>query len=149
MSREQAKRIADALENRPDLLTEVLHELEGRKTTTDGDKGYGRGRHHAIAQQVAEWTDKYGMRKCSWHEPDEQDVAARVLGTQLDNACGNDVREEAIAEGYQELVVEVFHQVWEDDSQGHIPDGDSLRVNLADLFAIVDRYYREHVAPGK
>lgn len=39
------------------------------------------------------------------HEPDEQDVSARVVGTHLDNAFGDSVAEEAIARGYQEFVV--------------------------------------------
>lgn len=39
------------------------------------------------------------------HEPDEQDVTARVIGTKLDNACGELVSSDALLNGYQELVV--------------------------------------------
>jgi hypothetical protein len=39
------------------------------------------------------------------HEPDEQEVAARVVGTVLDNAFGNGVEEDALVQGHQELVI--------------------------------------------
>jgi len=39
------------------------------------------------------------------HEPDEQDVTARVLGFTLDNAMGNRIDENALIQGWQELVV--------------------------------------------
>ena len=37
--------------------------------------------------------DCYGMRS-DWHEPDEQGVGARVIGTHLDNAMGSTTRHE-------------------------------------------------------
>lgn len=37
--------------------------------------------------QLAGFAQKYGLRP-DWHEPDEQDIGARVYGTQLDNAMG-------------------------------------------------------------
>lgn len=39
------------------------------------------------------------------HEPDEQDLKARVIGDHLDNACGESIVERAICGGYQEFVV--------------------------------------------
>jgi hypothetical protein len=39
------------------------------------------------------------------HEPDEQNLKARVIGDKLDNAFGNSIREEAILNGWQEFVV--------------------------------------------
>lgn len=39
------------------------------------------------------------------HEPDEQDLKARVVGDHLDNAYGETVMERMIVEGYQEFVV--------------------------------------------
>lgn len=39
------------------------------------------------------------------HEPDEQGLKARVVGDHLDNAFGEQVREEMITGGYQEFVV--------------------------------------------
>jgi len=147
MSREQAKRIADALESKPDLLNEVLRELESRKIGRDRDKGYSRGYHHQIAQNIHEWARRFGMRD-SWHEPDEQEVSARVLGDHLDNAFGNHVSTNALANGYQEFVVELRHNGLDDEGKPQEPDA-TLRVNLANMFAIIDRYYREHVAPGK
>jgi len=39
------------------------------------------------------------------HEPDEQGVSARVVGYVLDNAHGEEVRVDAIIDGWQELVV--------------------------------------------
>lgn len=38
-------------------------------------------------QALAEFARRYGMRP-DWHEPDEQGVGARVIGTHLDNAFG-------------------------------------------------------------
>ena len=39
------------------------------------------------------------------HEPDEQDVSARVLGFTFDNAMGNRIDENALIQGWQELAV--------------------------------------------
>lgn len=43
--------------------------------------------------------------RCDMHEPDEQNITARVVGDHLDNAFGEDVRVSAVVEGYQEFVV--------------------------------------------
>lgn len=39
------------------------------------------------------------------HEPDEQGLKARVVGDHLDNAFGDQVRADAIVQGFQEYVV--------------------------------------------
>ena len=45
--------------------------------------------------------------KCriNMHEPDEQGISALVIGTQLDNAMGVSISENAILREYQEIVV--------------------------------------------
>lgn len=58
------------------------------------------------------------------HEPDNDDVSARVVGDHLDNAFGEAIREEAMAEGYQEFVVILKRGV------------KTHRINLATLIAI-------------
>ena len=39
------------------------------------------------AEQLAALADRLGLRR-DWHEPDEQEVSARLVGTHLDNAMG-------------------------------------------------------------
>lgn len=39
------------------------------------------------------------------HEPDEQEIKCRVIGTTFDNAHGDDIREDAVEQGYQEIIV--------------------------------------------
>ncbi len=39
------------------------------------------------------------------HEPDEQGIKARVVGSWLDNACGESISAEALTWGYQEIVI--------------------------------------------
>ena len=58
------------------------------------------------------------------HEPDEQEVSARVIGTVLDNAFGDSIRTHAIEQGYQEIVV-ILNKGME-----------SMKINLADLIAL-------------
>jgi hypothetical protein len=62
------------------------------------------------------------------HEPDEQDLKARVVGFELDNATGSHVSEEAMLGGYQEFVV-----VLERHRDGRI---DREQFNLATLIAL-------------
>jgi hypothetical protein len=59
------------------------------------------------------------------HEPDEQDLSARVVGDHLDNACGTSVAEDAIVRGYQEYVVVLKNH-----------EGRHERFNLACLVAL-------------
>lgn len=58
------------------------------------------------------------------HEPDEQDLRARVVGTLFDNAFGHSISERAIRGGFQELVV-IFER-----------DGELIALNLATLVAL-------------
>lgn len=53
-------------------------------------------------KRLIEFTE--GCRE-DMHEPDEQDLSARVIGSHLDNAMGNRIEARAIAENYQEYVV--------------------------------------------
>lgn len=63
------------------------------------------------------------------HEPDEQDLEARVVGDHLDNAFGERIDEEMLEGGYQEFVVVLQKR----DSQGRrIIE----RFNLATLIAL-------------
>ena len=58
------------------------------------------------------------------HEPDEQGITAKVIGTCLDNACGEDISDEANFRGYQEMIVII--------ERGE----DSTPFNLATLIAL-------------
>lgn len=66
------------------------------------------------------------------HEPDEQEVSARVVGYRLDNACGSSIELHKIIEGYQEYVIIV-----EAGRHEPYPAVHSEAFNLADLLAIV------------
>lgn len=67
------------------------------------------------------------------HEPDEQGVFARVLGTDLDNACGDRVDVELLKFGSHEIVVAIEQYIPEYLGVYHVHDV----FNLADLLAIV------------
>lgn len=60
------------------------------------------------------------------HEPNEQEISAHVVGTSLDNACGESIREDAITRGYQEIVVILRNG----------ETGEHLKLNLACLIAL-------------
>jgi len=60
------------------------------------------------------------------HEPDEQGLSARVIGTYLDNAFGDSVTGEFLERGHQEIVVVLAR----DD------DGRVEKFNLASLIAL-------------
>lgn len=61
------------------------------------------------------------------HEPDEQDVKARVIGDHLDNAMGNAIIPELLVAGAHEFVVIIERS----DRKPHI-----TQINLADLIAL-------------
>jgi hypothetical protein len=67
------------------------------------------------------------------HEPDEQSILARVVGTSFDNACGEQMDADAIRDGYQEIVVCVDRY----DTLGH----QRVDINLATLMAIVKNMF--------
>lgn len=58
------------------------------------------------------------------HEPDNENVSARVVGYKLDNAIGDAIIENAIKDGWQELVVIIDN------------DGKKEMFNLACLIAL-------------
>jgi hypothetical protein len=68
------------------------------------------------------------------HEPDEQSLKARVVGTHLDNAFGDSIIEDALVRGFQEYVV-VLERYFVEDGAG----GEKIVVekfNLATLIAL-------------
>ena len=68
-------------------------------------------------KKLIEFKSKFGLRG-DWHEPDEQEIDARVTGLHLDNAFGDS--------GHcDELVVVLYHKGQEE-----------LKVNLATLLAL-------------
>ena len=67
--------------------------------------------------------------RADWHEPNEQGVSARVVGTKLDNACGDHISAHALELGYQEIVIVLDH--------GKV--GDPFKINLATLLALAAR----------
>jgi len=67
-----------------------------------------------------------------WHEPDEQEISAEVVGDHLDNACGNYIFEEDSPhpmEIYQEFVVRLRQEREGEEDL-------TLDINLANLLAI-------------
>jgi hypothetical protein len=72
----------------------------------------------------------YITRDCrdDMHEPDEQEVSCQVVGTELDNACGESIELRALERGYQELVV-ILRRETEDGAEVQ-------RFNLATLIAL-------------
>jgi len=80
--------------------------------------------------------DKHGLRP-DWHEPDEQDVYAEVVGSQLDNAMGDHpwvVSDWNTGIPYVgELVVRVMHRHYFDDGSWEVDH--QVFANLASLLA--------------
>jgi len=63
------------------------------------------------------------------HEPDEQNIKARVIGDVLDNATGNSIRADAVRGGYQELILCIDRY----SASGHR----SIDCNIATLLAVI------------
>jgi hypothetical protein len=61
------------------------------------------------------------------HEPDKQNMTARVVGTRLDNSFGTKIIESHCVRGCQEIVVIIDR------------DGRQDRFNLCDLIALARR----------
>ena len=87
-------------------------------------------RHKDIVRRLRMVT--VGCRR-DMHEPDEQGVFARVLGTDLDNACGDRIDADLLESGSHEIVVVI------DQYEPEYLGGDYRHeiFNLADLLAIV------------
>lgn len=83
--------------------------------------------------EFAEFAREIGM-KSNWHEPDEQDITARVEGTSFDNA-GFWPRPDFV--GTQSEIIREMHVIFSrdrDDIEGN-PREDLAMVNLATLCA--------------
>jgi len=85
-----------------------------------------------LAKTISDFGELNNTRP-DWHEPDEQGVIVRVVGTKLDNAFGNTVQAQAIVNGYQEVVILLRN---EDTDEG-------VDINLASLLATVEMLYRK------
>lgn len=84
-------------------------------------------------RDLAAFAREYGLRP-DWHEPDEQGITARVVGTpfDFDNAIGTRQYGQRFGENHQELCV-IFTQE---------NRGDVAIVNLANLCAWAAEYGR-------
>ena len=80
---------------------------------------------------LSEFAQKHGLRP-DWHEPDEQGVGARVIGTHLDNAFGAMAGRRVGMDGHDFTEFNVVLTVEDDDG---VPQ-DAAVVNLASLLAI-------------
>lgn len=88
------------------------------------------------AQQLAEFADKHRIRN-DWHEPDEQNITAIVLGTCFDNAMGP-----GETFGYETSPsMEIAVYLCEDLGEGREPRPLAC-VNLASLCAWATEDYR-------
>ena len=94
----------------------------------ENEVGYGIEELHRFKKQ-------YKLRE-DWHEPDEQEVSAFVVGNKLDNAMGDKpwvrLNQFGLPE-VGELVVVVQHSHYYDDGSSTVDD--TVMVNLADLLA--------------
>ena len=74
-----------------------------------------------------------------WHEPDEQDIDARIRGGHLDNAMGttlDDIGENNFAGEYQVILTEHTHKyVYEDGVEKRVLGKDLAVINLATLLS--------------
>lgn len=83
---------------------------------------------------LAEFAQKHGLRP-DWHEPDEQGVGARVIGTHLDNAFGATAGRRLAIDGHDFTEFNVVLTVEDDEGDPQ----DAAVVNLASLLAIAAR----------
>ena len=84
-------------------------------------------RHIEILSELRKVTAPCGR---DMHEPDEQGLKVRIVGDHLDNACGNYIDADAIADGYQEYVL--CFQRLDAETKSFV----RARINLADLIAL-------------
>jgi hypothetical protein len=91
-------------------------------------------------EELRAFAGRWGLRK-DWHEPDEQGVEARVIGTELDNAFGANGHDKRQTSTWR-VPYSAFSDAWE----GHemrvvlrVANGDQTEeraiVNLASLLA--------------
>lgn len=128
-TKDKAQKIVQALQGEPALMAEVQALLRSPPS------GNWTHQHNVeVSRAVEDFRTRQGLR-LDWHEPDEREVTAKVIGTGFDNAMGNSVDQDALNGGYQEMVVEITAG---DGASAQ----DRLRVNLATLFAIAAAYGR-------
>lgn len=132
-AKDKAQKIVDALRGCPVLMAEVQALL---RNPPSGN--WTEDNNMAVAGALEDFRTRHRMR-LDWHEPDEQEVRAKVIGTDFDNAMGNSVEPLALQDGYQEMVVEI---VAGDGTNASDPDN-KIRVNLATLCAIAAAYGRK------
>ena len=80
---------------------------------------------------LADFAREHGLRT-DWHEPDEQGVGARIIGTHLDNAFGSMAGRQIAIDGHDFSEFNVILTVEDDEG---VPQ-DAAVVNLASLLAI-------------
>lgn len=90
--------------------------------------------------QLVDFANEHGLRE-DWHEPDEQGIDARIIGTHLDNAFGS--TESAYVDNgydYSEFNVILFRREWDEEGGEYINAENLAVVNLATLFAFASGY---------
>lgn len=75
--------------------------------------------------------NQHGMRE-DWHEPDQQGIGARIIGTHLDNAMGSTTRHEGEKHGEFNIVLTM--------EMGATETRDVAVVNLATLLSWAAQY---------
>lgn len=81
--------------------------------------------------------DEHGLR-VDWHEPDEKNISARIIGRHLDNAMGSTTRHEHADWGGEFNVVLTFVE-YDEESNEHT-SRDLAVVNLATLLSWAAQY---------
>lgn len=84
-------------------------------------------------RDLTEFASTYGLRS-DWHEPDNQGINARIIGTHLDNAMGSSVRFEG--KRHCEFNVVLTRM----DETDHVLQEDLAVVNLATLLSWAAQY---------
>ena len=84
-------------------------------------------------EELTAFANEHGLRP-DWHEPDNQQVGARIIGDHLDNAMGDAV---TLDKGFQEFVVVLT-----------VDGKDAARVNLATLLSWATAHGKSAGAPA-
>lgn len=116
---EEIEEAAGPLDSPETRAVPALNGLEGNET---------------VAEMLAEFAREHSLRP-DWHEPDEQGVGARVIGTHLDNAMGANAGRTVAPDGHDFTEFNVVLTVEDEDG---VPQ-DAAVVNLATLLAVAAR----------
>ena len=81
---------------------------------------------------LSAFAENHGLRP-DWHEPDEQNINARIIGTHLDNAGGSTSIRRVSEDGYD---FTEFNIVLTTNGENDEPVKDLAVINLATLLAI-------------